>query len=62
MITAYVGVRVRRHDVVRLEVMRRDTFTSRVLLGTGGPRIEEVVDALEGATARATHLGVLVER
>ena len=61
MITVHICVRVRRHDVVRLEVMRRDALACRVLLSACGAWIEEVVDALEGAATGAAHLGILVE-
>ena len=62
MSAADVGVRVRRHNVVGLEVMSGDALTSRVLLCSGGARVEEVVDALEGTAAGTRHLCVLVQR
>ena len=61
MITVHICVRVRRHDVVRLEVMRRDALACWVFLSARCARVEEIVDTLEGAPTRATHLGVLVE-
>lgn len=51
---------LRRDDVTTLEVMSRDPLPLRVLLGTCGPRVEEIVHALESSASLSRHFLVLV--
>ena len=43
-----------------MEVVRRYSFSLRVLLGTGCSWVEKVVDALESSASLASYLLVLV--
>jgi len=45
-----------------LEVVRRNPLSLWMLLGSGGPGIEEVVDALESTASLARYLCVLAQR
>lgn len=44
-----------------LKVVRRDPLPLRVLPGPRGPRVEEIVDALECPTTLSRHLGILAD-
>jgi len=44
-----------------LEMVCRNPLSLRMLLSSGGPRIEEVVDTLEGTTSLPGYLGIFAQ-
>ena len=53
---------MRRQDLAVLKVVRRNPLPLWMLLGSGSPGIEEVVDALECSAALPRYFSVFAQR